>query len=69
MRHLTDPAGKVYYQTMERLFLEMDVPDLKLRVLFDLVKEMKLAARPHFKGGFTAQGHTWMWPRARPWAM
>jgi hypothetical protein len=56
MRHLTDPAGKVYYQTMEGLFLEMDVHDRKPRVLFDLVKEMKLAARPHFKGGFTAQG-------------
>ncbi len=56
MRHLTDPANKVYYQTMEGLFLEMDVHDLKPRVLFNLVKEMKLAARPHFKGGYTAQG-------------
>ncbi|MBI4890970.1 MAG: hypothetical protein HY821_10130 [Acidobacteria bacterium] len=56
MRHLTDPANKVYYQTMEGLFLEMDVNDHKPRVLFDLVKQMKLAARPHFKGGFTAQG-------------
>lgn len=55
MRHLTDPANRVYYQTMEGLFLEMDVHDLKPRVLFDLVKEMKLAARPHFKGGYTAQ--------------
>ena len=25
-------------------------------MLFDLVKDMKIAARPHFKGGFTAQG-------------
>lgn len=56
MRHLTDPANKIYYQTMEGLFMEMDVHDLKPRVLFDLVKQMKLAARPHFKGGFTAQG-------------
>lgn len=58
MRHLTDPANKVYYQTMEGLFVEMDVHDLRPRVLFDLVKEMKLAARPHFKGGYTAQGRT-----------
>jgi hypothetical protein len=56
MRHLTDPANKVYCQTMEGQFLEMDVHDLKPRLLFDLVKQMKIAARPHFKGGFTAQG-------------
>ncbi len=56
MRHLTDPANRVYFQTMEGQFLEMDVHDLKPRPLFDLVKEMKLAARPHFKGGYTAQG-------------
>ena len=55
MRHLTDPANRVYFQTMEGVFGEMDVNDLKPRPLFDLVKEMKLAARPHFKGGFTAQ--------------
>ena len=55
MRHLTDPANKVYYQTMEGQFFEMDVRDLKPRLLFDLVKQMKLASRPHFKGGFTAQ--------------
>lgn len=55
MRHLTDPANRVYCQTMEGVFLEMDVHDLKPRPLFDLVKEMKLAARPHFKGGYTAQ--------------
>ena len=55
MRHLTDPANRVYFQTMEGVFGEMDVNDLKPRPLFDLVKEMKLASRPHFKGGFTAQ--------------
>lgn len=58
MRHLTDPANRVYYQSMEGHFIEMDVRSLKPRVLFDLVKEMKIAARPHFKGGFTAQGRT-----------
>ena len=56
MRHLTDPANRVYYQGMEGEFLEMDVRDLKPRIITDLVKEMKIAARPHFKGGYTAQG-------------
>ncbi len=55
MRHLTDPANRIYYQGMEGEFLEMDVRDLKPRLITNLVKEMKLAARPHFKGGFTAQ--------------
>jgi len=56
MRHLTDPANRVYYQTMEGQFLEMDVNDLKPRMVFDLVKEMQVTKRPHFKGGYTAQG-------------
>ncbi|MBL8173939.1 MAG: hypothetical protein JNK48_04675 [Bryobacterales bacterium] len=56
MRHLTDGANRIYYQGMEGEFIEMDVSDHKPRVLTDLVKEMKLAARPHFKGGYTAQG-------------
>jgi hypothetical protein len=56
MRHLTDPANRVYFQTMEGVFGEMDVKDLKPRPMFNLVKQMGLAERPHFKGGFTAQG-------------
>jgi hypothetical protein len=56
MRHLTDPKGKVYHQTMEGLLLEMGVDDLKPRVVSDAVKEIGIKARPHFKGGFTAQG-------------
>lgn len=56
MRHLTDPANRVYFQTMEGIFGEMDVHDLKPRPIVDLVKQMGLAKRPHFKGGFTAQG-------------
>ncbi len=56
MRHLTDPANRVYYQGMEGEFIEMDVNDLKPRVITDLVKEMRIATRPHFKGGYTAQG-------------
>jgi hypothetical protein len=55
MRHLTDPANRVYFQTMEGLFFEMDVRSLKPRLLFDLTKEMNIPQRPHFKGGYTAQ--------------
>lgn len=55
-RHLTDPQGRVYFLTMEGVLLEMGVDDLKPRVLSDLVKEMKIAARPHFKGAYSAQG-------------
>ena len=56
MRHLKDPANMVYYQCMEGQFLEMDVHDLKPRLITDLVKTMKISARPHFKGGYTSQG-------------
>lgn len=55
MRHLADPANKVYYQCMEGEFFEMDVHDLKPVLLHNLVSEMKITQRPHFKGGFTAQ--------------
>jgi len=53
MPHLTDPENRVYYQTMEGLFLEMDVTDLKPRVLFNLTADMNIKAQPHFKGGYT----------------
>jgi hypothetical protein len=56
MRHLTDPANRVYHLTMEGLLYEMDVLDLKRRLIVDLVKDLKIAARPHFKGGYTGQG-------------
>lgn len=56
MPHLTDPENRVYFQTMEGLFFEMDISDLKPRLLFDLTTGMKLTAAPHFKGGWTAQG-------------
>jgi hypothetical protein len=55
MRHLTDPANRVYFLTMEGLFFEMDIATLTPRLLFDLVKEMKISQTPHFKGGYTAQ--------------
>lgn len=56
MRHLADPANRVYYLTMEGQLLEMDVRGLQPRLLFDLVKELAIAKRPHFKGAYTAQG-------------
>lgn len=56
MRHLTDPAGRVYMLTMEGLLHELDVATRKSRLLTDLVKEFGINKRPHFKGGFTGQG-------------
>lgn len=56
MRHLTDPAGRVYMLTMEGLLFEMDVASLKTTLLVDVVKQFGINKRPHFKGGFTGQG-------------
>lgn len=56
MAHLTDPANRVYMQTMEGLLFELDVRTLKASLVADVVKENGLNARPHFKGGFTGQG-------------
>jgi len=56
MRHLTDPANRVYMLTMEGLLFELDVETLKPRLLVDLVKAFKIGKPPHFKGGYTGQG-------------
>jgi hypothetical protein len=56
MTHLTDPANRVYFQTMEGLFYEVDLNTLKPRLLYDLVKEFHITKQPHFKGGCTGQG-------------
>ncbi|MBC7928835.1 MAG: hypothetical protein H7039_24590, partial [Bryobacteraceae bacterium] len=56
MAHLTDPANRVYMQTMEGLLFEIDVETLKIKLVSDVVKEVGLKARPHFKGGYTGQG-------------
>lgn len=56
MRHLSDPANRVYMLTMEGLLFELDVASLKPRQLFNLIGEVGLAKRPHFKGGYTGQG-------------
>jgi len=56
MQHLTDPANKVYFLTMEGLFFEVNVKTLEAKKLFNLVKDLELprGAQPHFKGGFCA---------------
>ena len=56
MTHLKDPANLVYMLTMEGLLFEMDVSSLKTAQLSDLVKETSITKRPHFKGGWAAQG-------------
>ncbi len=57
MRHLDDPAGKVYVQAMEGGFYEVDVHTLASRRLFDLSREeLGIEGKAHFKGGYTAQG-------------
>ena len=57
-RHLTDPAGRVYFLTMEGLLFEVDVKSLEARELANCVKELNLpaGARPHFKSAHAAQG-------------
>jgi hypothetical protein len=56
MRHLNDPANRVYALTMEGLLFEVDVATLKTTLVSDLVKEFNVQHRPHFKGGFMGQG-------------
>jgi hypothetical protein len=56
IEHLTDAQNRVYMLTMEGLFYEMDVHDLKVALLTDLVKQFGINKRPHFKGGVSAQG-------------
>jgi hypothetical protein len=58
MRHLKDPANLVYMLTMEGMLYEMDVRSLQIRLVTDVVKQFNINKRPHFKGGYTAQGRT-----------
>lgn len=55
-RHLSDPAGRVYMLTMEGLLFDLDVQTLKPTLVVDLVKQFQINKRPHFKGGYSAQG-------------
>jgi len=68
-RHLTDPAGKIYFATMEEGFYEVDVKSLDVRLLYrdgnvktekldTLSAAMALAQLPgaHGKGLYSGQG-------------
>jgi len=59
-RHLTDPAGKIYYATMEEGFYEVDVKTLAVTELFadTQVKQGRHAEIPgtHGKGLYSGQG-------------
>lgn len=54
--HLTDPANQVYMLGMEGELFEMDVSSLKPRLVVNLIEQLSIKARPHFKGGFCGQG-------------
>ncbi|MCD6048986.1 MAG: hypothetical protein K0Q55_389 [Verrucomicrobia bacterium] len=61
-RHLTDPANKIYYATMEEGFYEVDVKTLGVKMLY-ADEQLKDAAAPkadfpgyHGKGLYSGQG-------------
>ena len=56
MRHLTDPANRVYVLSMEGPFYEVDVSTLKATLIADLKEVFAIKPPPHFKGGHTGQG-------------
>ncbi len=65
-RHLFDPAGKIYYATMEEGFYEVDVATLKPTVLYPdwnllrkaghLSQHSELLPGAHGKGAYSGQG-------------
>lgn len=65
-RHLTDPAGKIYYGTMEEGFYEVDVNSLDVNVLYQdgnlirkpgkLSQYNELLPGAHGKGLYSGQG-------------
>ncbi len=58
IRHLEDPAGKVYMLGMEGEFFELDVQTLKATSLGNLCKTLGVPEGhwPHFKAGYSAFG-------------
>lgn len=61
MRHLTDPANKIYYATMEEGFYEVDVRTLAVKMLYkdgNLQKDLAGDLLPgyHGKGAYYGQG-------------
>ncbi|MDR0353862.1 MAG: hypothetical protein LBI02_11155 [Opitutaceae bacterium] len=65
-RHLTDPAGKIYYGTMEEGFYEVDVATLEPTVLYkdgnvlrkpgQMAQHAELLPGAHGKGLYSGQG-------------
>lgn len=55
-RHLMDPENKVYFLGMEGEFYEADVRTLKVTLLFDLLKELNVRDKSHFKDAYTDHG-------------
>ncbi|WP_163325430.1 hypothetical protein [Draconibacterium mangrovi] len=65
-RHLTDPANKIYYGTMEEGFYEVDVNTLNVKTLYEdgnvnrkpgeMAQEAELLPGAHGKGLYSGQG-------------
>lgn len=58
-RHLTDPAGKIYYATMEEGFYEVDVNTLEVNTLYvdkNIDKKVQTLPGDHGKGVYSGQG-------------
>ena len=65
-RHLTDPANKIYYGTMEEGFYEVDVKTLEINELYkdgnvnrkegDMAQAAELLVGAHGKGLYSGQG-------------
>jgi hypothetical protein len=65
-RHLFDPAGKIYYGTMEEGFYEADVNTLEVKTLYvdgnvirkegEMAQENLMLAGAHGKGLYSGQG-------------
>jgi hypothetical protein len=56
MTHLEEPKHKVYFLTMEGLLFEVDVNSLEARQVANVKKDLGIAGRAHFKGGYTGAG-------------
>ncbi len=59
-RHLTDPANKIYYGTMEEGFYEVDVQTLKPKMLYEdinVIKKKTKDTEGNFKGTLLPGAH------------
>ena len=59
-RHLTDPAGKIYYGTMEEGFYEVDVKTLESKMLYEDINVTKRKTKDtegNFKGTLLPGAH------------